>query len=424
MIDILNTMTQSPFMAAWIFIKYLGPPIFLILGFLGGRILWLDWRQGINAASKEYVLLAIDIPKENEQSPKAIENMFDQISGAYSGIDFVDKWWYGKFQSKFAFEIISIDGYIQFLIHMEKGFRDLVEASVYAQYPDAEITEVDDYTDNSPDEFPNDKYDLWGTEFIQTNSHVYPMQTYPFFEHMMTKEFKDPMAALMEIFGSLRMGENIWIQYVLTLTDDGWTRACDGEINKILGKHKNPTFFDKFFGLFSSWLSELSRQVTGVDHSGQSVTASSDPIMFKLSPGEIERIKAIELKKSKTGYAVKMRMVYFAPNEVYSPSRSVAATVGALKQFAGPYNGLRPESKFTRTKKFYTFPKTRLRNRQNGILKAYKERSNTLGIINSFILNAEELATLFHFPISTAVKSPLLKRVEAKKAEPPINLPS
>ncbi len=421
--DILDTIGQGPFMAAWIYIKYLGLPTFLILGFFGGRILWLGWRQNIYAASKKYTLLAIDIPKENEQSPKAIENMFDQISGAYSGIDFVDKWWYGKFQSKFTFEIISIDGYIQFLVHIEKGFRDLIEASIYAQYPDAEITEVDDYTDNSPDEFPNDKYDLWGTEFIQTNKDVYPIQTFPFFEHTMTKEFKDPMAALMEIYGSLKMGENIWIQYVLTLTDDGWMGRCRGEINKILGKHNHKTFFDKFFGPFASWLNEINKQVTGVADSAAAQT-SSDPVMFKLSPGELETVKAIESKQGKTGFNVKMRMVYFAPNEVYSPSRSVAATVGALKQFAGPYNGLRPESKFTRTKKFYTFPKTRLKNRQNGILKAYKQRSNALGLIDGFILNAEELATLFHFPITTEIRSPLLKKVEAKKAEPPINLPA
>ncbi|MBI5731892.1 MAG: hypothetical protein HY982_00850 [Candidatus Magasanikbacteria bacterium] len=38
------------------------------------------------------------------------------------------------------------------------------------------------------------------------------------------------------------------------------------------------------------------------------------------------------------------------------------------------------------------------------------------------ILNTEELATVFHFPIVT-VESPLLRRLETRKGEPPANIP-
>ena len=38
------------------------------------------------------------------------------------------------------------------------------------------------------------------------------------------------------------------------------------------------------------------------------------------------------------------------------------------------------------------------------------------------ILNVEELATLWHFP-SLLVKSPLVKKAEAKRGEPPVGLP-
>ena len=40
----------------------------------------------------------------------------------------------------------------------------------------------------------------------------------------------------------------------------------------------------------------------------------------------------------------------------------------------------------------------------------------------SFILNVEELATIFHFPMAT-VKAPLLKKTEAKRGEAPFSLP-
>jgi len=53
----------------------------------------------------------------------------------------------------------------------------------------------------------------------------------------------------------------------------------------------------------------------------------------------------------------------------------------------------------------------------------YKNRGHllTLGEYGS-ILNTEELASLWHFPILT-VKAPLVKKTEAKKAEPPMSLP-
>jgi hypothetical protein len=39
-----------------------------------------------------------------------------------------------------------------------------------------------------------------------------------------------------------------------------------------------------------------------------------------------------------------------------------------------------------------------------------------------FIMNIEELATIYHFP-GTVATTPTLTRVEAKKGEPPANLP-
>ena len=38
------------------------------------------------------------------------------------------------------------------------------------------------------------------------------------------------------------------------------------------------------------------------------------------------------------------------------------------------------------------------------------------------IMNTEELATVFHFPI-ISVESPLLRRLDTRKGEPPANLP-
>lgn len=423
----LSVIGQNPFMAAWFILKYFGIPIFCVCFFLGGRILWLNWRQGKYSETLEYTLLAIDIPKANEQSPKAVENMFDQISGAHSTINFVGKWWYGKMDPKFSFEIVSMDGYIQFLVWTEKKFRDLIEASVYAQYHDAEITEVEDYTDSLPKSFPDEQYNLWGAEFTETNKDVYPIQTYPFFEHSLSQEFKDPMAALMEILGSLRKNENVWMQYVVTMTDSKWTKRSQEEINKIIGRKTKADsgFFRSIQDVFTGWVSDTVDQVSGKYREGKAGESTSVNlgVLSNLTPRELEMIKAIEAKEAKTGFIVKIRMIYFADREIYSPARGVSAVAGAFRQFAGDFNGLKPESKITKTREFLFFSKSRLIKRQRNISASYKSRSNYLGAGDGFILNAEELATIYHFPVIDSVKTAAIKKVDSKKIEPPIDLP-
>ena len=55
------------------------------------------------------------------------------------------------------------------------------------------------------------------------------------------------------------------------------------------------------------------------------------------------------------------------------------------------------------------------------MIEAYKKRKINAGA-NSFVLNIEELATIWHFPM-TSVKTPLVQKSTISNAEPPSNLP-
>jgi len=103
--------------------------------------MWVQSRQIKFNQGIRYVLLAIDVPRMNEQTPQAVEQVFGQLAGAYSGLDQIEKYWVGKTQAVFSFELVSIGGYVQFLVHTPTKYRDLIEAAVYSQYPDAEIVE-------------------------------------------------------------------------------------------------------------------------------------------------------------------------------------------------------------------------------------------------------------------------------------------
>ena len=58
---------------------------------------------------------------------------------------------------------------------------------------------------------------------------------------------------------------------------------------------------------------------------------------------------------------------------------------------------------------------------QMALVSKFRSRSNEG--CPPFILNTEELATLYHFPMRD-VKAPLIKKTDAKKAEPPSRLPT
>ena len=146
---------QSPFFILWVLFKNGGWVIFLFIFLWGFKEIWLFNLQRKYLRSIEYIILAIDIPKANEQSAKAMEYFFTQLAGTFSRPNLKEKYFQGKTQLSFSFEIISLDGYIQFLIYTPKSFRDLVEAAIYAQYPEAEITEVKDYIKIIPEDFPH-----------------------------------------------------------------------------------------------------------------------------------------------------------------------------------------------------------------------------------------------------------------------------
>jgi hypothetical protein len=55
------------------------------------------------------------------------------------------------------------------------------------------------------------------------------------------------------------------------------------------------------------------------------------------------------------------------------------------------------------------------------MLSRYVSRSNDGA--SKTILNVEELATIWHFPIITT-KAPLVKKTESRRAEPPASLPT
>jgi hypothetical protein len=372
------------------------------------------------------ILLAIDIPRGNEQSPKAVENMFTYLAGAHGSINFFEKWFEGQFQKSFSYEIVSLEGYTQFLIRTPAEYRNLVESSVYSQYPDAEISEVEDYVNTVPHNLPDDEYDIWGTEFIQASPWFYPIKSYLEFEHQMgpsETQFKDPMASLMDLCGSLRQGEQLWFQIIVIPIGFDWVEKSEKEIDRIFGKKgkSKPGLASK--GLEA--LGEISEIVYPIWQDIESDKKKEDrpKTMMDLTPGEKRKVEGIQLKAGKLGFEAKFRFVYIARRDVKNNAKVANGIVGYMKQFASlDLNNLKPDVKRTMTKAVYFRKSQQLLNKKRRIFQAYLRRSDTRGRTPG-LYSIEELATVWHFPVEANVKAAMIQKAPGRKADAPTALP-
>lgn len=396
--------------------------VFILVVLYGSWINYVFIMQGRFAASQNYIFLAIDIPKENLQTPRAVENIFVALSGAHSPGEFYERKIRGEFQLGFSIEIVSIDGYIQFLIRTPSQFRHLVEASIYSHYPDAEITEVRDYTADINPTFPNDEYNLWGTDLVLVRDDYFPLRTYIEFQEELDKEFKDPMAALLEVLSKIGPGEQIWVQIIILPADIGWEKPGLEAANKLMGIAK-PLKKGMIEKIVESPITALQFLANEVLSGGEMVEEKPKVERFNmmaLPPKEKKEVEAILKKVDKICFSSKIRFVYYAKKEVFKKGLAVSGMFGAFKQFgSSALNGFKPGSNKTTVR--YGFKDFRENYRKNKILADFKAR-NIFTCKGPSLLNIEELATIFHFP-HIEIKAPLVHRIESKRARAPIGLP-
>ncbi|MDO8560478.1 MAG: hypothetical protein Q7S23_05670 [bacterium] len=395
-------------------------------GFIGAAM-WLEWRRGIYDAKRKYVVLAFDVPRSTEQTPRAVEQIFSHFSGMHNDPKREDKWIAGEMEESIGLEIVSFGGYVQFLMHVPEQFRDLVEAAVYAQYPEAEITEVEDYAMRWRGiKFPNDRYNMWGAELKLTNKQYYPIRTYREFEDSVSGEFKDPMASILEIFAKLNPDEQAWLQIVITPANNDWGHPGQALVAKLIGaRYEAPKrWWEKLLTLPLELIGTVASGLSsGGQTDGKEKTLIPASQMLHLPPGKRSVVESIEHKIAKIGFHTRIRLIYIARTYAFSKATRGSALFGAIKQFNTlEMNGFKP-NKRKMTKAYGLFKTQRVNARKNKLMRWYRLRARQYapGYYGE-ILNTEELATIWHFPAIT-VKTPQVKRTEAKRAEPPISLP-
>jgi hypothetical protein len=424
---IQDFLSLPPDLMLWRFFIYFGWMILAILFLHGVLQVWLMKKREQWTSTVTYTLLAIDIPRGNEQTLKAVENIFTYLSGAHGSINFFEKWFEGKVQLSFSLEIASIEGYTQFIIRTPEKFRNLVESAVYSQYPDAEISEIDDYVSDVPHKYPDGEYDVWGSEYIYANNHMLPIKVYSKFEHLLgpsETQFKDPSASLIDLCSSLGPGEQFWYQIIVVPIGFDWMDEGDELVDQILQKKKIGK--KGLFMQFLEWLGELSEvfyAIWGDIERKDEEVKETGLSMMELTPKQKHQVEAVHDKISKLGFKVKVRTVYVSRIEDMNKSKVANGFVGYMKQFASlDLNNLKPDVKYTMTKAEYFRKNKHITRKKNNIINNYVNRDAVAGT-KPGIMNIEELATLWHFPVEASVQSSLLQKAPGRKAEAPAGLP-
>ena len=277
-------------------------PIVLLIVF------WKIWVPYIRSYwimhEQEHILLEIRIPREIVKSPLAMDTIITNLHAGFGETTFIDRYITGKTRAWFSLEIVSIEGEIHFYIWTRKYLKNFIEAQIYGQYPDMEIKVVNDYASELG--YNPEEHMLWGCDFMLPEKDAYPIKTYV--DYGLTDDPKeelkvDPMSGFFEFLSKMGPGEQIWFQMLI-------------RVNK--GSRPEDKIFKPGFpfGHTTTWEKEAHEEIEKIRlDASPEIPDFSDPSKMSRgfpnpTPGQVEKLKAIDRTLGKIAFDVGMRGIY------------------------------------------------------------------------------------------------------------------
>ncbi len=367
---------------------------------------WLNYIRADFMAKQKYFFIEIKLPRTIERTPKAMETFLEALWQKPAST-YIEGYWDGKVQPWFSLEMVSLGGKVRFFIWGMEKYRRIVETQLYAQYPDLEVYNAEDYTNAVTHDLS--RWFLWGTYFKLTQKDVYPIKTYVDYgldnENLEEETKVDPITAVLEYLGSLKPQEQVWIQFLV-----------QGHMKRGLTQgHLVPV---------KDWTEQAKKEIESIR---KDAGFGQQGVFGMMTKGQSTKIESIERSISKYAFDVIMRTFYIGPAGPPDPS-GIPGLIGSVKQYSSSYlNGFKLGWFTDFDYPWQDFMRIRRTKAEKDMLRAYKLRSGFQQPYQNFhckpfVLTTEELATVFHFPGSVA-RTPTLERIESKRHEAPPNLP-
>ncbi len=318
------------------------------------------------------VVLLLQVPRTNEKKELAAEQMFASLHGLLTMP--VPGGLFAKvYRERIGFEIAVRRKRIGFYVWVPRYLKDYVEEQVYAQYPMVQISEVEDYSMSEEAGFPATLV----SEMKMVTNDVLPIKTFQSFE-------VDPLAAITATLAKFEEDEEAWVQLLVRPAAAQWHRKSERYQASMKGGAR-PVAGTFITALWTP---------PGEASSGAA----------KLADHEQIRISGAEEKSQKLAFETDLRIVYRGNVPPQVAKLRLQSIIASYKQFNTTYlNGFE-------AKRIVSDPY---------LIELYREREFSH---RGFILNIEEVATLFHLP-HTNVETPFILWATSQTAEPPANLP-
>ncbi len=407
----------------WLFLGFFAPlwvPL-LLTRFTFDQ--WVRARRAEFIASQETVLLELRMPRDTKKTPLAMETVLANLHITSGESTSYAKYWQGKVRTWFSLEVVSIGGRVRFYIWTRAGLRRGVEAAFYAQYPNMEIVEAEDYSllfDPAAHE-----NSMFATEWVTTKPDPYPIKTYVDYKldtpGAEPDEIVDPLAQMLELLGSVGPQEQLWLQMVIRATKN---EKLEGKRTK---DGKPYTWKDEAEDLITKLRKETA--TPGTYRDPITGTVHETPGFPNPTKGQSDAMAAIERNIGKPGFDVGMRAIYTAPKEEYHGAMIPFMLGTMLKPFSTDnYNNFRPAGTFDTMFNDYPWEDPGGHHREHlhhQAVEYYRRRAfyHDPYIGPWMVMSTEELATLFHVP-SAAIEMPNLPRIQSTTSGAPANLPT
>ena len=411
-----------------------------LLAMYVGLEMWHHFVTDRFILGMKWTIFEIEVPRDVEKTPMAMELILTNAMYHASIKGLWEIWIQGAPHFWFSLEMAGIDGQVHFYIRSPSRIADLVENQIYAQYPQAKVREVPDYTLAIPYDAPNDNWYMWGCEFKLLKHDAWPIKTYKDFglDKPSDKEQQkiDPLTPMIEYLGSLPKGQQAWVQHVIrpskkvyhshtTHKHQGWVAEAEEEIFRIVRPYTQEFF---------------------TTAQGQNDKHGETGLQVRVPDMVSARVKKIQEKIQKLGFDVGTRVVVIADARYNSLEdfNSLRRSVRLLfRQFNNPDLNSLIRVNATQFDHLWGDPtglalwklKHRMLNWYRlrifyhppfwysfNFPKAFSLLFFPSNKVNISVLNVEELATLYHFPGQVS-QAPSFRRIESKVAKPPSNLP-
>ncbi len=386
-------------------------PLAFILGticFIFGAYIMLRSFFNFRAQIKRSVSSDLEVvrvskiyKREEDRSPEvdawkgeigSMEQLLLSLSSIKKNMGFFQRIFYGY--PHISMEIANPEGSeeIFFYLSIPKKFRERIEKQVLSFFPNASMEKITDYTIFYPGNFTA------AATLKLKNKYILPLRTYQTME-------VDPLSEISNSLSKLNENkEGAAIQIVLSPAEVGWRaegRSVAREMQQ--GKRLNEVYSKSIMDSISKGVGKGLGDIMQATSSKDGKISDQDKTI-QLTPEEQELVKSIEGKSNLSGFKANVRLVASAESQERA-DELLSHLENAFSQFENSdINYFQVQKRIKGKKIAFDY-----------IFRNFDEEY-------AMTLSSAEVASIFHFPISTT-ETPKIKWLKAGAAPPPPSLP-